>query len=435
MPASARSFEELNLWQRIFAGHWDGFVAEYEREHRAPVPEYWRENVERMLSCGDIREGYYEYYCQDCGATKKVGFTCKSRLCLRCCKVAVDDWLEQAKRVLFEGVIHRQVVLTVPPALRPLILSGEKELKAYMDAGAKAVKELIEEWRKKRKIRVGIMAVLQLHGRAGNRNPHLHFVVSEGGIDKDGEWRGVNYFDTKKLRKKWQYHAVTELRKAVRGTDREAKWHDKLGSMFWKYPTGFDVNCIPESGPVERLVIYLCKYVSSPPISIRRIEEYDGENVTYRYEDHRKGLVKETISAVEFIGRMIRHLPPKNFRMVRYYGIYARPVREKIHALVADALRLLVKRAQQVSRYFAGKEGKNPEEYRCKLEERFGERKTRCEKCGSTKMILIRIWSKNAGVIYEIGKNDPLAAEGRAPVAWKKMEAPRIGYEQLVFAF
>jgi hypothetical protein len=435
MPTVCRPFEELNLWQRIFAGHWDGFVAEYEREHGRPIPECWHENVERMLSCGDIREGYYEYYCQDCGATKKVGFTCKSRLCLRCFKVAVDDWLGQAKRVLFEGVIHRQVVLTVPPALRPLILSGEKELKAYMDAGAKAVKELIEEWRKKRKIRVGIMAVLQLHGRAGNSNPHLHFVVSEGGIDKDGTWRGVNYFDTKKLRKKWQYHAVTELRKIVRGSGREVEWNDKLGSMFRKYPTGFDVDCMPESGPVERLVVYLCKYVSSPPISIRRIEEYDGKNVTYRYNDHRKGVVKETITAVEFIGRMIRHLPPKNFRMVRYYGIYARPVREKLHALVVDALRLLVKRAEQASHYFARKGGAVQEKYRSKLDESFGNHKPRCEKCGSTKMILIRIWSKNAGLIYEIGTNDPLVVERHAPVSVGKVETPGACREQFLFAF
>ncbi len=48
-------------------------------------------------------------------------------------------------------------------------------------------------------------------------------------------------------------------------------------------------------------------------ISIRRIEHYDGENVTYRYQDHRRGEVRETIPAVEFIGRMIQHLPPKGF--------------------------------------------------------------------------------------------------------------------------
>jgi hypothetical protein len=133
-----RPFEELNLWQRIFAEHWESFAAGYRQEQGEAVPENWQENVEKMLSCGDIREGYYEYLCQDCAKTKKVGFTCKSRLCLRCFKVAVDDWLNQAKKVLFEGVVHRQVVLTVPNAMRPLILADEKFLKVYMDAGAKA---------------------------------------------------------------------------------------------------------------------------------------------------------------------------------------------------------------------------------------------------------------------------------------------------------
>ena len=428
-----RPFEELNLWQRIFAEHWESFAAGYWQEQGVAVPENWQENVEKMLSCGDIREGYYEYLCQDCTTTKKVGFTCKSRLCLRCFKVAVDDWLNQAKKVLFEGVVHRQVVLTVPKTIRPLILADEEFLKVYMDAGAKAVKELIEEWRRKKKIRVGIMAVLQLHGRAGNRNPHLHFVVSEGGIDKDKKWREVNYFDTKKLRKKWQYHVITALKKAVRGTAYRTEWYDKLGGMFQKYPTGFDCNCMPEKGPVERLVVYLCKYVSSPPISIRRIESYDGQKVTYRYEDHLKGEVHETIPAVEFIGRMIQHLPPKNFRMVRYYGIYARPVREKIHAMVANALKALVRRAEQVAEYFARKRGKIPGQYKEKLEEHFGKGEMRCPACGSTKMLLIRIWSKSAGLVYDLFR-DGLREEPVGVRPLTVVPTPAMA-EQLIFAF
>jgi len=430
-----RPFAELNLWQRIFAEHWDAFATGYQREHGEAVPENWQENVEKMLSCGDIREGYYEYYCQDCGTTKKVGFTCKSRLCLRCFKVAVDDWLNQAKKVLFEGVIHRQVVLTVPKTIRPLVLAEEEFLKAYMDAGAVAVKKLIEEWRRKKKIRVGIMAVLQLHGRAGNRNPHLHFVVSEGGIDKQKKWREVNYFDTRKLRKKWQYHVITALKKAVRGTVYQSEWYAKLGEMFQKYPTGFDCDCMPEAGPVDRLVVYLCKYVSSPPISIRRIEGYDGQMVTYRYEDHLRGPVTETISAVEFIGRMIQHLPPKNFRMVRYYGIYARPVREKIHALVATALKALVRRAEQVAEYFARKRGISPEHYRQKLDERFGKGEMRCPACGSTNMLLIRIWSKADGLVYDLVRDgqrtEPVV---ESPLIVVPVPVPVVA-EQLAFAF
>ncbi|MGI6495850.1 MAG: transposase, partial [Kiritimatiellia bacterium] len=255
------------------------------------------------------------------------------------------------------------------------------------------------------------------------------FVVSEGGIDKDNAWRQVNFFDTKKLRKKWQYHVLTALRKAVRGTAYEAAWHARLGSMFPKYPTGFDCDCMPESGPVERLVIYLCKYVSAPPISIRRIENYDGQNVTYRYEDHRKGEVHETIPASEFIGRMIRHLPPKGFRMVRYYGIYARPVRKKIHALVADALQVLVRRAGQVAQYFARQRPGQPDSR--KLEERFAKGEIRCPACGSANMLLIRIWTKTKGVVYEWGGN--LSAR-TAPVTYCPAVSLSPVYRQLTLA-
>ena len=122
MPTD-RPFAELNLWQRIFAEHWAGFVAAYEAEPGQRLPEHWAPNVRKMLACGDIRQGYYEYVCAHCQQTRKIGFTCKSRLCLRCFKVAVDGWLATARKVLFEGVVHRQVVLTVPPAIRPLILA------------------------------------------------------------------------------------------------------------------------------------------------------------------------------------------------------------------------------------------------------------------------------------------------------------------------
>ena len=253
MPTD-RPFAELNLWQRIFAEHWAGFVAAYEAEPGQSIPEHWAPNVRKMLACGDIRQGYYEYVCAHCQQTRKIGFTCKSRLCLRCFKVAVDGWLATARKVLFEGVVHRQVVLTVPPAIRPLILAEPRFLKVFVDAGAKAVQQLVAQWRPKKKIKVGIMAVLQVHGRAGNPNPHLHLVVSEGGLDRQKQWQAVNYFDTRKLRKQWQYQVLTALKRAVRGTRYAAGWSAKLGRMFREYASGFDCHAMPEEGPVERLV-------------------------------------------------------------------------------------------------------------------------------------------------------------------------------------
>ena len=67
-----------------------------------------------------------------------------------------------------------------------------------------------------------------------------------------------------------------------------------------------------------------------------------------RYDDHRRGPVEETLTAVECIGRMIQPLPAENFRMVRSYGIDARAVHNKVQTRVADVLVGLQQVAQQV---------------------------------------------------------------------------------------
>lgn len=404
-----RPFAELNVWQKIFAEHWESFSNAFFAEHNCFPPEHWHENVMRMIGCGDIREGYYEYLCRECGATRKVGFTCKSRLCLRCAKSAIDDWLAQMKSVLFEGVVHRQVVLTIPPAIRPLVLSDCECMKAFADAGASAIKKLLGGWRRNWRLQVGLVAVMQLHGRAGNQNPHLHFVVSEGGVDKDGLWREITYFATRKLRKLWQYEVITALKKAVRGTPGQKKWNALLGSMFGKYPTGFDVGCMPEKGPIERLVTYLCKYVSSPPISLRRIVRYDGVSVTFNYSDHRRGFVCETLPAAEFIGRMILHLPPKGFRMVRYYGIYARPVRRKFHEKVRHCLARLVRRMESAAQRFALRRDPGANK---RLPAAIGKAPLRCDVCGSENLELICVWDKKKGFLFHGIRGEPPANPG-----------------------
>jgi hypothetical protein len=210
----------------------------------------------------------------------------------------------------------------------------------------------------------------------------------------------MGYFDTRKLRKLWQYEVLTALKAAVRGTGYARRWSAKLGRMFREYPTGFDCHAMPEKAPVERLVVYLCKYVSSPPISIRRIENYNGQQVTFHYEDHRRGLVRETLSAAAFIGRMIQHLPAKHFRMVRYYGIYARPVRNKVHAQVAEVLAGLqeAQRSDRERREAGGT--MSAEAASCGGAESLADGAVRCRQCGR-EMTLVRIWDKRRGVIYD----------------------------------
>lgn len=85
------------------------------------------------------------------------------------------------------------------------------------------------------------------------------------------------------------------------------------------------------------IVGYLIKYVASPPIALSRIEEYDGEKVTYWYREHPTDKkVWVTVSAFEFIRRMIQHIMLKQFRMIRHFGLYARNKVDKVRKMLTS---------------------------------------------------------------------------------------------------
>ncbi|MDD6292588.1 MAG: transposase, partial [Eubacteriales bacterium] len=48
-------------------------------------------------------------------------------------------------------------------------------------------------------------------------------------------------------------------------------------------------------------------------------------------------LVEETLPAIDFIKRLIRHIPEKHFKMIRYGGIYARhrEIDKHLHRAIA----------------------------------------------------------------------------------------------------
>ena len=65
-----------------------------------------------------------------------------------------------------------------------------------------------------------------------------------------------------------------------------------------------------------------------PAIALQRIEEYDGQYVTFRYHDKKDGKEKwEKLTVEEFIARLIVHIPDEQFKTIRYYGVYSRRIK------------------------------------------------------------------------------------------------------------
>lgn len=65
--------------------------------------------------------------------------------------------------------------------------------------------------------------------------------------------------------------------------------------------------------------------ISTIPSFLKRIDSYDGNNVTFHYNLHEdNAFVKRTLPAIDFIKLLIQHIPEKNFKMTRYYVLYSR---------------------------------------------------------------------------------------------------------------
>lgn len=91
--------------------------------------------------------------------------------------------------------------------------------------------------------------------------------------------------------------------------------------IYHKDKNGFYVYAKPNLCDPNTVI----KYIGRPVIALKRIDSYDGENVTFHYNRHEDNTyVKRTIPAIEFIKLLIQHIPEKHFKMIRYYGLYAR---------------------------------------------------------------------------------------------------------------
>ncbi len=384
--------QDWNVFQQIFAEHWEGFKGLHPRYNQP----YYDALVQKMLACGDPdKMGSIEYRCLQCGeGTHRVSMSCKSSLCLRCAKVSVDTWVSQVSKVLHEGVIYRHIILTVPAMFRTTFYHNAAVLlSALMRCGVQCMDDFFSDVRGKA-LRGGYIVVSHTHGRNGHYHPHLHLIATSGGYDGQGErWEHLNYLPYALLRRKWQWHLLS----MVRQTLKTEAINQLVDACFKKYPNGLVTNVQKGAVPsqYQSVARYVAKYVVSPPIAVRRIDRYDGARVTYHYRSHRTERVEhETVAVETFIGRMVQHTVPKGFKRIRYYGVQATKTFAKVKAAIQAALAKgegVVKGAVKIIARLT---------YRQRYEQSTGRDPLVCPHCRG-EMGVWRIWHPTYGVIYD----------------------------------
>ncbi len=395
---------DWNVFKQIFVDHWQGFK-QFRPRYDTP---YYEGLVNKMLDCGNPdKMGYLEYRCLECGqGTHRVSMSCKSSLCLRCAKVYVDDWVTQVSKMLHEGVIYRHVVLTVPDVLRtPFYQNADVLLSPFMQCGVKCLDDFFSTVSGKT-LKGGYIVVVQTHGRNGQYNPHLHIIATSGGWDAQAEqWVHLGYVPYPMLHKKWQWYALEMCREALKTNEMD----DLVKACYAKYPNGFVANVQKGDVPsrYQSLARYLAKYVVSPPISLRRIDRYDGREVTYHYRSHRsEGVEWERVDVYTFIGRMIQHSFAKGFKRIRYYGVQAAKTFEKLKGLIRQALAKVGDIVKGAIKIITAKS------YRERYRESAGRDPLMCPHCNH-EMGVWKVWHPKYGVVY-----DELDAIRRGQYAW-----------------
>ena len=177
--------------------------------------------------------------------------------------------------------------------------------------------------------RVGVMAVLHTWGSNLSYHPHVHCLVTGGGLSPDGEtWMEArdNYLvPVRALSRLFRYIFLDRLRRQF----KEIYLPQSLWRKDWV------VHCKPAVQGTRKVLNYLGRYIHRVAITNSRILSIDNGKVTFRYKDSKSGayIKTMTVDAEEFIRRFLQHVLPTGIHKVRYYGLWSPSNRKKLRKM------------------------------------------------------------------------------------------------------
>lgn len=303
----------MNVLQQIFTDYYE------EIEYTLHPRKTEMENIDKMIHCGDPSFGGAMYGCPQCGKLKFVPFRCHSRFCPTCGnKYAMERTTSMSFKLVH--VTHRHCVFTIDKSLREFFLKDRSLLDCLFHSANSVITRMFYKMNKSKNFTPGFIMVLHTFGRDLKWNPHIHCLISEGAYSDDGFWRNVKHFDYTFLRNAFRTALLNEMESKIGSSFKKVK-----AKCYREHQQGFYVYAKPNLCDPRIVVKYIGRYLGRPVIATSRIDKYDGEMVTFHYNRHEdEQYIEETIPAMEFIQRLIRHIPEKHFKMIRYGGIYAR---------------------------------------------------------------------------------------------------------------
>jgi len=364
----------------------------YRRIHQSEMPLHQLRVMRAIEICRTSELGGHVEQCDRCGRIRISYNSCRNRHCPKCQFLKKEQWVLEVNRYLLP-IQYFHVVFSIPDILNPLVLRNKKVMYDLLfQSSARTLKELSED-PDYLGARIGFISILHTWGQNLIDHPHIHCIVTGGGLSPQGNrWIPCkkNFFlPVKVLSARFRNKFLTNLKKTYSANELKfpgtiehlnEKPHfqqliDKLFAKEWV------VYCKPSFRESKNVVEYLSRYTHRVAIGNHRIIKVENDKVFFRYKDYacNNKMKIMSVDAFEFIRRFLLHVLPDRFVKIRYYGLLAQRNRKE---LLEECRTLLGVVPEEM----------NATEIPSDWHELYlmvtGEDLTRCPFCGKGKMIL-----------------------------------------------
>jgi hypothetical protein len=295
------------------------------------TPAHVRENFKKIILCGTIALGA-EIYASE-AEFKLVFHTCKSRFCTSCGQRATEAWQEDLEAIL-PNVPYIGITLTIPIELRRILQQNRFILHGMPAMGAEA----IQQWAKARYgVRLIVLVVQQTFGGCLNFVPHLHVLVSVGGLmESRSRWIHRLKYDKHELMRAWRYAVIAFLSEAqTRNALRSSSSSEELLTMFAaQYERPWNIFITHRGTKAYRLK-HDGRYIRRPPIAQQRLTRVSNHEVEYLAKDTKnKQFVSKRYTNEEFIDILMQHVPHRGRHAMRYFGLLSPRCKARLWAAI-----------------------------------------------------------------------------------------------------
>lgn len=287
----------------------------YVDAHAGRLLPSQRRALDDIVQCRTPRLGGSLYRCTDCGALDYRYHSCRNRHCPKCQEDRAQHWLARVQQRLLP-CDHYLLTFTLPQQLRAVARDHQRIVYAALLREAAAAVQTLADDRTWVGGTVGILAVLHTWSRTLEYHPHVHLLVTAGGLAADGQaW--VTPAHPRFLFPGYALSAI--FRAKMRHAFARAGLEHAVDARVWRRRWTVHVQQI---GTGAQAALYLSRYVYRVALTNQRLVRFTDGRVTFRYTHARTQQSRAvTLPADAFLTRFLQHILPRGLTKIRWYGL------------------------------------------------------------------------------------------------------------------